>query len=947
MDGERRRFDVFLCYSWADSDAGAALREALEAEDLKVFQDVVTGEVYEPLGESIRQALDDSRTLVALMTPHLSGSPHCREELHVALSAAAHLDDGDTSRVLAVVQDLSPDDVRPRELTRLRLPRAGTPPAELAREIGKAVRRHEGVFGDAPKPPPLSWYPREMAGDRRFRGRWDELWDIRHGLSARFRNADRGHPVVVVDGPGGLGKTALCLQYGRWFPHDHPGGVFLFEFGGSAANGALGDSAVRSAFRRQLPAIARKLKLTEVDQIAPALAAGDSYLWILDDLPAGLTAELITEMCAPTANGRTLISTRGRIDTPASATVTLTPLDPIMGGRALTSRRSAADEEKPAVRDIVQLLGGHPLGLALASALTALPDFAGYRRLFAELSSSEPDRLEAVAAGLVDELPAGCARPFANALLRSFGSLPAATREALTALSVLGPTYIPYALVNSLTEGSTAARSLGPAADGGLVIPAGTDGCVMHALTARAIRIQVYPAAVRDVLRDAALRALTAAVERTRESYKHSEVADHLPHVRAVTGLLPGGDSWAIGPDERYLLNESGRTQIEAGHGDDALELLTALHEACGTGSDVDAVTRHAVAVSLAAAHTDQGNHTIALDLLDQAVDALASEPDADELDVLTARNNLALAHLAVGRHDRAHDLLRQVYTARRRHRRCGPQHRETLKALNNLAIARGHLGTTAAERGRARRVAHRYWLAAHERWRRVAGPDDQYALDVLNGLGLSYRTLGLNEQAFALLDELCRRRERLLGAEHPDTLSAAENALITRCDLGESPVAGFQAVLLGRLRRQKPGHPAIGVTMANLIRTARRPLDRSQPAERLNQPVEFAPSGVRLDGDHVDAELDLQALAIDYQQECVDRFGEDDVRALMAAGYLAYSLAADHFYGQLEGAHEMMEHTWPGLADAADTGLLSQDEREIAGIIRDWLREQVGDYET
>ena len=44
---------------------------------------------------------------------------------------------------------------------------------------------------------------------------------------ARDKNATRAHPAVTVRGPGGIGKTALALQYARWFHRDHPGGVFL------------------------------------------------------------------------------------------------------------------------------------------------------------------------------------------------------------------------------------------------------------------------------------------------------------------------------------------------------------------------------------------------------------------------------------------------------------------------------------------------------------------------------------------------------------------------------------------------------------------------------------------------------------------------------------------------------------------------------------------------
>jgi tetratricopeptide (TPR) repeat protein len=937
-------YDVFLCYSWADAEAADALHDALLAAGLSVFQDKVEGELYVPLGDSITRALSRSRTLVALMSPRLQDSPHCREELHLALSAAARL--GDESRVMAVVLDMSPDEVWPPELTRLRLARTETPGAVLAGEIAAVAGRYEGLLGDALPQAAPEWYPRELPGTTRFRGRWDELWKIRHGMRARSRNSDRGHPLVVVTGPGGLGKTALCLQYARWLPQEHPGGVFLFELGGSQA-GRHTESSVRSAFRRQLADVADRLGLAGPEALAPALAALDTpYLWVVDDLPATVSADLIDELCAPTARGQTLITSRGRIDRPTDATVALEPLSRAIGARVLTGRRPATPGERPAVRGIVELLGGHPLGLTLASGLTTLPGFAGYPALLDDLGTAEPDRLEAVAAGLVDDLPAGCAKPFAVALLRGFAALPRTTREALTALSVLSPTFVGDDLLGSMA-GTEAPVALGMAADRGLVEPR-AGGCVMHALTARAIRVHTFPAAVRARFRDAALRALTVAVESTREGYRHRAIAHHLPHVRAVTGLLPGGDSWPVGPEERYLLHETGRTELEAGLTGEALALLQALHEACRDAPGVDVETRYAVATALAAAHAEEGNRTAALALLEDAVAALGREIGPEHPDSITARHNLGLACLAAGRPDRAHGLVRASYESRRDHPSLGPLHRDTLLALNSLAIVRGHLGATTAERARSRRVAHRLWLAGHERWRRVARPDDQYALDVRNGLGLSYRAIGRPDEALAIFDDLRERRERLLGPEHPDTLGTAENALIIRADLGEPSTDGFREVLRGRLRAQGPGHPRVGVTMANLIRAERDTAGLRGTSLASAEAAAEPPGAVRLDGDHVDDEIDLQQLTMDWQESCTVRFGPDDLRSLIATCWLAYSLAAaDHVDGQIGWALEQVEESWPGIADAFEAGEADPADLEIATTIRDWVRDLAAGQEA
>jgi len=134
---------------------------------------------------------------------------------------------------------------------------------------------------------------------------------------------------------------------------------------------------------------------------------------------------------------------------------------------------------------------------------------------------------------------------------------------------------------------------------------------------------------------------------------------------------------------------------------------------------------------------------------------------------------------------------------------------------------------------------------------------------------------------------------------------------------------------------------------MANLIQSLRQTGDHPNDCGSLVQPTDTAPDGVRLDGDHADEEIDLLLLAIDYQQQCVDHFGSDDHRALMADCYLAYALTADHVDGQLESACAIIEETWPAVADATDAGDLGMDCLQIATAIRDWIRELAANYEA
>ncbi|WP_103352494.1 TIR domain-containing protein [Amycolatopsis sp. CA-128772] len=768
-------YDVFLCYKSEDYTAAAALYKALKRRGKRVFLDVIDGPTWAPLTPSIEDALSRSRSLVALVTKNFPISPHCREELHFALSAAYRLDEGATSRVMAVVQGIPPDYVMPPQLTVYRLPHSNLPPDELVDSIVSNVDRHQGFFGDAPSVPSADWYPYEPSGPS-FHGRYAELWRIHAGLRSREKNSDRSRPIFTVSGIGGQGKSTLCLEYARLFARDHPAGVFLFELGGSEGRGALGSQAPEARFRETMEKVTDYL--VGLDQ---------PYLWILDDVPTDVGRERLQQFLPPTRTGRVLVTTRAEFRTLSKRGFALDPLARENAVEVLTEYRPAAPDQQKAARGIVTLLDGHPLSLKLAAGLTTAPEFTGYPRLLADLSTpSSREPLED--SRLLADIPVGVGRPFSRILLRSFGSLNAAAQDVLCAASVLGSAPIPQDLLVKAVFYGAPARETGLAegmrqASARGLLQAGDAGATMHRSIARAIRALVTPGKSRERFRNAALAALVSAVESTRDAYRHREVAAYLPHVRAVAGLLVGGDSWTVGSDELHLANEAGRTEIESGQTDEALRLYESASEACAVAG-VDWFTRCVVDSGLAVALEAKSRFSEALSLKERVAELLESELGVGALETLIAQNNLGLALMKTGRDGEAHELLRSVY--RRSRDGLGANHTATLRTLCNLAIARGHLAGPATEPDGHRRVAHRYWDAAWARWSKIAPPDEELHLMALNGLALSLRSLGNRDEALRLMSDLHRRRAQLLGTEHPATLDAWENELILREELNE-----------------------------------------------------------------------------------------------------------------------------------------------------------------
>ncbi|MET7488531.1 tetratricopeptide repeat protein [Streptomyces sp. NPDC005538] len=814
-------YDVFICYAWDDSkELADELHQALTEVGLNVFQDEPSMADWDEMAPEIRAALLSSRTLLPLVSPGFPRSSHCRQEVHLALDRAFRL--GRTDRVMAVTSGVRPDDIRPSELSRYRIPRQGRSARELAVAIAERVRalrvEDDRTFGDARLPSSPDWFPEHLPGGRHFHGRHAELWEIHEGLRAMDKARNMGHPVVSVSGVGGQGKTALCAQYARLFALDHPGGVFLVRLSGSDRRVRASPDAVRAQFTEGLRAIGRTLGLTAdelgSDRLPGALRTrlkkrAQPYLWIVDDIPSGFDAELLPELCAPTGNGRTLLTTRGRFTKGVSAEIVLGGLDPYDGLSLLTGHRPpAAPAETRAARLLTELLHGHPLGLTLAAGLTSQDDFEGYAELYRQLATPDPeDDLLELVQYLRAELPAGYARPFAATMLRSFRGLTDAGRDVLS----LAAEPVPLTLLDEILAGAGAPGGPARTADGlahavrhGLAelteptestdpteLADGTDGkdgtpdpraCTVHPLVARATRV-LNPPPTRRKLRDAAVVALTRALGATRHSFTHRAVARGLPHVRAVTGLLAGTDQWSIGADERYLLDEAGRAYEQLGDGEASLGLYAPLAEACEQAPECDEYTRLVVRLHLASAHFRYGQFSAARGLQEDVVSRMRALLGPAARETLTAQDNLANTLGALGGHEASRLLHTEVYQALRDG--TGPTDPDTLRALGNLVIAVGRCGDTDATRRRMRLTAVRYARGAHVLWRRAAkakGPTSWEALgalDIMNTLGKNLLALGRKDEARDVFRTVWEGRRAVLGEHHPDTLDAWENTII------------------------------------------------------------------------------------------------------------------------------------------------------------------------
>jgi tetratricopeptide (TPR) repeat protein len=781
------------------------------------------------------------------------------------------------------------------------------------------------TFGAVPAAREPEWWPYRLAAPVPFYGRLGELWDVRDALLA---DDHPGPPVVRIRGLGGQGKTLLAMRYAAIFAADHPGGVYVLQGFGSHRHTRGVPARIAALRADQLTAIATRLGLDVKDGAVESVEAAlreylagirDPYLWIVDDLPGGIDAQLCGMLLAPTSNGRTLVTTRNDVSYPWGKEVLLGELDEIAAVEFLTSRRPPADaRDRRAAKDLASDLGRHALGLTVAAGLSQEPGFTGYERLRADIRSDGRDAL-AQSAALMTELPEDHAAGIAGTMLRSISKLGATARDVLRAASLLAPAPVPQPLLAAILTGGgwsphelaaglreTAGRSLAHAVG----TPDGEVLWTVHALVSRTVRFADLDQGGRDDMRTSAVAALTTLLEGTQRTYARRELADYVPHVPGLVGDL-------VDESERHLLSETGRVQVELGDARAALSAFRDLHAACSrTLGDLDPTTL-SVLGGLAAAYGLAGHHKLALELKQRAYEGLRAHHGSDHRDTLTLLNNIGVTYSDIGDHAAAREIYDEVYQARLRLLQA--HHPDTLAALSNLAIAIGRSGD--------HQLARRLKAELCERSRRIHGQDHPLTLDALNNLAASEVALGNRATAHELFTRVYELRRALLGADHPDTLSARENAATTGDDARTRSI--LADLYRDRIDRAGPWSPESERTLRSLLIAISRDVDPGTLARerRCDLAPDPLPAGerldevrlgkVRLDDLTMDERVENFELAAAVHESMVGIHGPEHPETLVCRCLLAHALAAmNQLDRQFEDALIIVQDALEGLTE-------------------------------
>jgi TIR domain/Tetratricopeptide repeat/NB-ARC domain len=724
--------------------------------------------------------------------------------------------------------------------------------------------------------PEVSHVPPRNPG---FTGRDRLLLDVRETLLRSTTG------LVVLQGPGGVGKTQSSIEYAYRFSSDYD---IVWTINAEQPELVVSQLAELSI------ALGAATATTDA-QIAAAAALRalrDKQRWLLifDNVE---DADHLTTVL-PNGKGHVLVTTRVDMWQEIGDVLPVEEFTRPEATSLLTSRVAALT---PADADqLAEALGDLPLALAQAAGVLqpgGLPSVEFQRLLASQATEvlskgkprSYPTSLAATTLVTLDKLTSS--DPMAANLLRLCGYLapeyiPAAWFYDLSALDLTDQIG---AIPTGTWEVSDAFEHIRDMGLGRV----DQKGLKLHRLTQAILRDHTsdlqtsYRYRVAAVLSDAA----PGSSDDPATWPAWSAIIPHLLSANfenAPAALRPLACAAA-----RYLLH-SGQARA-------ALTLADRLHSILAAELGPDDLDSLNAAQFFAHALHDTGESAKGLELQQDTRERRRLILGEDHPDTLNSSNDLAAGLDRVGRYEESLALIQDTYNRRRRV--LGDDHPDTLKSAGNLAGTLRDLGRY--------KEALTLNQDTYNRHRRVLGDDHPDTLTSAGNVAASLHDLGRYKEALALKEDAYDRQRRLLGEDHPDTLRAAGHLAGTLHNLGryKEALALSQDAYDRQRRLLGDDHPDTLRAAGNLAATLHN-LGRYKEALALKEDAydrhrrllgDDHPGTLRAADNLAGSLHDLgrykEALAL--SQDTYDRhrrlLGDDHPNTLRAAGNLAPSL--------------------------------------------------------
>jgi tetratricopeptide (TPR) repeat protein len=316
---------------------------------------------------------------------------------------------------------------------------------------------HGGVhFYNNPVRQPV---PRQLLGaPAHFTDRTSELAEL-HSIAAQD-----GRALVVLHGPGGVGKTALALHWAHQTGDRFTDGQLYVDLAGFSGGDPVPPAEALGLFLRGLgtPPGQVPAELDEQASLYRSLTADRKLLVLLDNAVA---VAQVLPLLPGSRHSAVLVTSRNRLSGLVAEGARLVEVGPLAESSAVRLLSHAVGgtritrEHVPA-RELVGMCGGLPIALRVAAARLAARPRWSVQRVVAELTD-EQDRLSALSASselsvrTTFDLSYRTLRPDAAALYRRLAQHPGPDFGPAVANSVLdGPSGRAPDLLDELVQDS-------------------------------------------------------------------------------------------------------------------------------------------------------------------------------------------------------------------------------------------------------------------------------------------------------------------------------------------------------------------------------------------------------------------------------------------------------------------------------------------------------------
>src|SRR6266404_388246 len=543
----------------------------LTSAGIECFLDVNDIDPLAAFPDTIRAGIDRSHAFLAWWSLDYGESDPCLQEFRRAWQHARRHSSDLSRRLWILNPEAAANHITAGELNAENFLKPSAPGAETV-WANDLLERLQALIPEGPladertqqSVPPMYGVPSKS---NEFTGRGRELLSIHSKLHPAQIGSTGAAVAVQTHGMGGIGKTELATAYANDFAMAYPGGIYWLNLAGWTPSNPANEHEVQSAWLRALEQTigvgterVRNLTRDPEDKALPPgavrerlaneLGSDSHYLWILDNVPEltplDIRAEILDFLRAPTADGRTLLTTRDGRVADGFAQERLDVLSEDDAIRLLARfRLQQAHLELAAIRSLVQEVGAHTQALRLLGE-NARNNPGGYPRALKRLfETGKLDRIEQIADQLQTQLGTK-ARGIVATFELSIDPLDTAAKELLSLAIVCAPNLaIPDALLADTFGGDAYEDDFGAAQAELLrasLLTRRSDkvGSVfIHPLVAAAATRLLNPMDPDELtLRRAIADCLLSRISTADDIGTHAAIADDIHQTRELSTLL-------------------------------------------------------------------------------------------------------------------------------------------------------------------------------------------------------------------------------------------------------------------------------------------------------------------------------------------------------------------------------------------------------------------------